>query len=394
MLGSPFVVGATKALRTGGRLAFVLPAELLQVKYAAELRQYLTRQYSELTIITFRRLLFSSIQEETILLLGVKGNSPRATVSFLEFDDIEDLKFAELRTNDSTKTAFDYAEEKWTQFYLTPYELGLIRELDANDAFCNLGDLAEVDVGMVTGRNEFFVLTRQEAEKHHLLPWCLPIVGRAHQIPGLSFAMSDWKELVARGGKCFLVQLGNINRDELSDVALAYVEQGERAGFHEGYKCRIRQPRWWHVPSVWSPDAFLLRQIHGGLRIVHNPDDITCTDTIHRVKLREGVDGTWLAAVSVNSLTYAFAELRGRSYGGGVLELEPSEAESLLFPKPSHALDLEEFDSLYRKGDTNAALDAVDRHVVRDSGLGTKDITTLRGIWRKLSERRIRRKRR
>jgi adenine-specific DNA methylase len=37
----PFLVGAVSRLATGGRVAMVLPAELLQVSYAAQLRSYL-----------------------------------------------------------------------------------------------------------------------------------------------------------------------------------------------------------------------------------------------------------------------------------------------------------------------------------------------------------------
>src|SRR6185503_1762440 len=59
----PFVVLATRALKPGGRLAMVLPAELLQVTYAGELREYLSRQYSHLIVVTFRRLIFGGIQQ-------------------------------------------------------------------------------------------------------------------------------------------------------------------------------------------------------------------------------------------------------------------------------------------------------------------------------------------
>jgi adenine-specific DNA methylase len=62
----PFVVIATRALRPGGRLALVLPAELMQVSYSAELRQYLARKYSRLSLVTFRQLVFDRIQQETV----------------------------------------------------------------------------------------------------------------------------------------------------------------------------------------------------------------------------------------------------------------------------------------------------------------------------------------
>ena len=153
-------------------------------------------------------------------------------------------------------------------------------------------------------------------------------------------------------------------------------------------------PTWWNVPSVWSPDAFMLRQIHRGPRIVFNGSGAVCTDTIHRIRTKGYVSGEELAAASLNSVTAAFAEIRGRSYGGGVLELEPSEAEALPFPTPTPAVDLEEVDSLFRSGDERAAIELVDSATVRSAGLSEAELETLRSIADKMSNRRIRRKRR
>ena len=156
----------------------------------------------------------------------------------------------------------------------------------------------------------------------------------------------------------------------------------------------LRLPRWWNVPSVWVPDAFMLRQIYDGPRIVQNGANATCTDTIHRVRMINGVDERWLATVSMNSLTFAFAEILGRSYGGGVLELEPTEAEKLPFPRPFQTAPLEVVDAWARKKSVDMVLQEVDRLVLKAAGLSESDIGTLRGIWRKLFERRKNRKRR
>lgn len=115
----------------------------------------------------------------------------------------------------------------------------------------------------------------------------------------------------------------------MSVAARSYVESGETLHLQEGYKCSIRLPRWWNVPAVWTPDAFLLRQIHDAPGIISNRTAATSTDTIHRLKVKPGISPDWLATASINSATFAFSEVKGRSYGGGVLELEPTEAEDL-----------------------------------------------------------------
>lgn len=391
----PFIVLATRALRPGGRLAMVVPAELLQVTYAGELRAYLARSYSELTVVTFRRLVFDGIQQETVLLLGTRSAStPPASMSFVELDQAEDLTAELVKTAERVPVALDHAREKWTQYYLSAYELGIIRELEASEALTTLGELAQVDVGIVTGRNEFFVLSPSEADSLGVRSCCLPLVGRSAQIPGLVLRREEWQDLVDVDSRCLLLQLGRTSRDDLTPEALAYVEQGEAAGFHTGYKCRIRQPQWWYVPSTTVPDAFLLRQIHEGPRVILNSAGTTCTDTIHRVRVNDGVDPGWLAAASMNSITFAFSEIRGRSYGGGVLELEPNEADGLPFPRPGPELPLADLDLWARRKEADQILDEVDRLVLANCGLTAAEITKVRAVWRKLSDRRLARKRR
>jgi len=389
----PFVVGCTRSLRQGGRLALVLPAELLQVTYAGELREYLVRKYSHLTVVTFRRLVFAGIQQEVIVLLGIRRDEGAARMSFVEIDDMADLDTKRIENVQPVEADLHHGREKWIQYYLTPTELDLIRELEQSDAFSRLGHYASVDVGVVTGFNDFFVLTEEEAEAHGVRDRCIPLAARSVHIPGLVLREEEWLEAAARGGKVLLMQLGKTARTNLSRRALEYVEYGESYKIHEGYKCRIRKPSWWYVPSVWAPDAFLLRQIHDGPRIIVNRSGATCTDTIHRVRATLGTDIDWLAAASVNSLTFAFAEIRGRSYGGGVLELEPTEAEGLLFPKPgTDPLPIDELDALVRARGVDSALSEVDRRVLITAGLSMTDVARLKAIWRKLYERRLARK--
>ncbi len=383
----PFVVLATVALRDKGRLALVLPAELLQVGYAAELREYLARNYQELTIVTFRKLIFKGIQQETVLLMGVRAANSTSRIVFREVDDLRSL--ADLNgKHDSFTVDLDHAREKWTQYYLSSKELALVRELERSKVFTTLGALVEVDVGIVTGRNEFFVITPAQADVLGIRRWCLPIVGRSAQIPGVVLSARDWNALADSDGRCLLVNLPNIDRADLDASSIAYVAGGELNSYDQGYKCRVRLPRWW-----WVPDAFLLRQIYDGPRLVLNGSQATSTDTIHRVRVRSGIRASAVVASAVNSLTFAFAEIRGRSYGGGVLELEPTEAEALPFPVPTE-IDLAELDVLFRKRGVNAVLDHVDNHVLAPAGLNARDISILREIWRKLASRRLDRNRR
>lgn len=92
---------------------------------------------------------------------------------------------------------------------------------------------------------------------------------------------------VEKQAPAFLLKPPDVPFDNLPNELKVYITSGEEKGLHIGYKCRIRH-RWYIVPSIWTPHAFMLRQIHQYPKIILNAGDATCTDTIHRVKMRNG----------------------------------------------------------------------------------------------------------
>ena len=181
--------------------------------------------------------------------------------------------------------------------------------------------------------------------------------------------------------------------EQQPDAVRAFIKKGEDEGINKGYKCRIRK-RWYIVPSVWEPDAFMLRQVHTYPKLVLNEAEATCTDTIHRVRFVNGWDGKQIVAAFMNSLTFAIAEVKGRSYGGGVLTFEPSEAEDLTLPLAgSEKLDLSEIDNLLRTRGIDAVLEITDQVLlVEGLGMSPTEVRNIRRIWEKLRDRRIQRK--
>ncbi len=387
----PFVVASTMLTRDGGRVGLVLPAELLQVTYAAQLREFLLSRFAEITLVTFERLVFDGILQEVVLFCGVRGAGP-ARLRTVNLADADALAHADL--NVRFAPALLHESEKWTKYFLQPDQIQLLRTLKRSDTMTSLGRLADVDVGIVTGRNSFFTFTDAQAQALGLTRHCVPLVSRSTQLSGLVY-----------DNDCRATDLAAQHRTWLLDAAqnptdpalLAHIDAGEAAGVHTGYKCSIRTP-WWSTPSLWFPDLFMLRQIHRAPRLTVNAAAATSTDTVHRVRVnpdfKPRVAPGALAAVFHNSATFAFAEIMGRSYGGGILELEPGEAEQLPIPPPAYAnSDLAaDVDLLLKANEIDKALDAVDRHVLVD-GLGWSPdvVAQCRSAWVALRERRTKR---
>ena len=387
----PFLVASTLLLNKAGRIAMVIPAELLQVNYAAELRQFLSEYYSSITLVTFKKLVFQGIQQEVVLLLGERNGLAHHGIRALELDGIADLQNVAFPKGELKE--MDHSTEKWTMYFLEKEEIELLRRLKQDERLTISGKIIDVDVGIVTGLNKFFVLTEQQVNERILRSYSQPIVGRSTHLQGAIFSRDDWEGSVRKQAAAFLLTPPNLPFDDLPDAMKKYVLEGEEQGVNKGYKCRIRK-QWYIVPSVWTPDAFMLRQIHNYPKLILNSADATCTDTIHRVRIRGKGDARVISAAFLNSLTFAFVEITGRSYGGGVLELEPNEAEQLPIPMiGAEELDIVQLDKLLREKDIYAVLEITDEILLKKGlGFSNKEVQQLRGIWEKLRDRRVNRK--
>jgi hypothetical protein len=220
-----------------------------------------------------------------------------------------------------------------------------------------------------------------------------PLVSRSAQLKGSQIGKADWRSLAAAGDRVHLLNIGPGQAGKLTAKLRRYIEEGERKEFHTGYKCSIREP-WYLVPSVWVPDGFAFRQIYDFPRMVLNASGATSTDTIHRMRSK-GAKPERVIANTYTWLTAASAEIEGRSYGGGVLELEPTEAERLLMPaKLNGAMPLTEVDQLVRAGRLDSVLEENARIILREHmGLSAAECTLLKSVWTKMRDRRNSRRR-
>lgn len=397
----PFVSTAVRFLREGGRMALVLPAELLQVGYAAQLRQYLSAHFRSIEIVTCNELFFEKAEQEVILLLadGARPhtNNGSTKIRLVESRELSSLIATSPQTifSDVEEKTIHHDEEKWLKCFLSNREIGLMRALRKSKDCATLSHFAKPTVGIVTGCNDFFVLRKKQVRLLGLTKETVRLVSKSAQLQGAMLLDEDFKRLNEEDHRVHLLNLGRRPFSSLTPEAQAYIRFGEDLGYQRGYKCSIRTP-WYDVPSVWTPDAFFFRQVYDFPRIVFNHALANCTDTIHRIKVNDGIDSAKFCSNAYTYLTAASAEIEGRSYGGGVLELEPSEAGKLLFPSNlAAAMPISDADRLIRKGRLEDVLEYNSKSVLQDEiGLSSQDCIYLRDIWERMRNRRLQRNRR
>jgi adenine-specific DNA-methyltransferase len=388
-----FLVACVQMLADNGKIAFVIPAEILQVAYAEDLRLFLSNQLTRITLITFEKLVFPDIEQEVLVFIGEKGGEEKG-IRIIEMDDLSGFDKLDLHKNGYQKLL--HVKEKWTKYFVSAEDVNIIQNLRNDSRFTKFADYGLINVGITTGNNDYFSIDKRTAELYNLESVTLPLIGRSSHAHGIYFTEADWQENVKAGKKAMLINFPDIPFDNYPDLHKKYIKEGELNKQHEGYKCSIRD-RWYIVPSVWVPDAFFLRRNNLYPKFVINKCGAVSTDTMHRMKFNDGVDADNVLLSYYNSISFAFTEICGRSYGGGVLEILPGEMGNIVLPKVENvdkALKqrlLKYIDDVVRENkNIELALDVVDRELLIDVlDIEPELCVRCRKIWKTLQRRRL-----
>ncbi|WP_349826807.1 N-6 DNA methylase [Brevibacterium litoralis] len=395
-----FTVHSALMLEPGGRMGLVLPAELLSVNYAAGVRSFLLENFASVELVVFTERVFPEAQEDVVLLIAHGFGTGSATdITITRAQNAAALD----GPLDSTRWTPQDPAGKWTPALLSTaawdsYGTG------ATAQFTHLETWGDTTLGMVTGNNRYFTLSPAEVRDLGLSGQDVLRIsppGSAH-LRGLDLDENRWQDLGEHAGRATFLFRPD---DDPSDAARAYIAAGEDAEVDRAYKCRVRRT-WWQVPLVDPADLFLTYMNANTPRITTNSAGVRHLNSVHGVYLRPEFRTLGRASLplgALTSVTLVGAETVGRSYGGGMLKLEPKEADRLPVPRPdllaAAAEDLRrarpEVAAHLRAGRLLDAVTCVDEIVLRGhAGMSQNELDGLRDAYRELSSRRRARGRR
>lgn len=395
-----FTVHGALNLKPGGRLGFVLPAELLNANYAAPVRRFLFENFDRVDLVLFEERVFAEADTEAVLLLaeGFGGTTDHARIR--QVRTAADLA-ADLPTGSSWSPV--NPADKWSGSTVSPEAASIYSDLMAGGDFTPLKTWGETTLGMVTGNNKYFALTPSQVTDLGLKPADvirLSPPGSSH-LRGLEFSTRAHTELGQVGKRTMLFRPSG----EPSPAALRYIADGEAAGVNDAYKCRVRR-EWWRVPLVAKADLILTYMNADTPRLTTNTAGVLHLNSVHGVYLgseHRQLGRDLLPLAALNSATMLGAEFTGRAYGGGMLKMEPGEADSWAVPSRSlvasvsaelHAIRPQVAGKL-RSGKVLEAARLVDAVLLTDAlGLDEDSVTHLRTARATLAGRRAARGRR
>lgn len=382
-----FLVASAKLVSDDGVVALVLPYELLTVDYGQKVLNYIQGDFERVDIIVSTQKAFPEIDQDAILLIAQKKSEVGSGLYITKVPD-----FGNLNTNAARKVQFKNGAQgglELNSYLLSKKAIGLVKKIQSKSGL--VSHYLTSAPGIVSAANDFFIRTKADILDLGLSKYAKPILKKgSFSSARPMFTSADFAELAERE-PCYLIHFP-CEREQLSTAASSYVDMGEARGLHLRYKCRNR-PRWYEVPMVEPEKAFVFKRSHSHPRVILNEAGVHTTDTAYGLRLNEGYTARGFCFSFYTSLTMLFAEVNGRFYGGGVLELSPNEFRSLalIYHEPTSS-EFEEFVQVHlaADGDIEEILDFGDKWLIKNGHMSAAELAITRKSWRAVRAHRLR----
>ena len=316
-----FLVRAIEVVTNGGRLAFITPAEWLDVNYGRTIKRFvLDRARVEALVIFERDHLFFDGALTTAAITFLREGAPAGPTRVVRLPrrlpEVEDVLAAVAgeKTGLSVETVELSAETRWSR----PGHRRVSRGK-------RLGDLARVRRGIATGCNRFFVVSEADCREHHLNRSDLrPCITTPRLVDGDQFSLKDLERLPDDIRRWVLDcrDPASANRD---DALGKYLRWGmDVHGAHAGYLASRREP-WYALEQRGDSPILFTYMNRKRPRFIRNRASAVPLNTFLIVEPQAGInsDELWRALNSKHVLRQLAHERR--NYGGGLWKLEPAE---------------------------------------------------------------------
>lgn len=349
---------AAMFLKPGGRLALVLPADALYVRYAHPFWRFLRARFGSIRIVRCRERIFPEILQDVFLLFADDFGASTSKV-IAELHDRRDQLGQPAISREIVEIDDVLAGAK-------PFTKALVSG-EIQELLTGLGDdvvradtMLKFGIGYVAGHKTFFhpdpsTVSAFKLPSRSLIPSLRS--GRFHTNSG-----ARTSEIAA--GAAMTLWLPDPSR--LTSGERQYIEAGESDGVHKGYKARLRTP-WYVVPGVSVPDVVV--PTFGSLpRLMLNDAKYVISNSLMGANWIVTPRPMHLLACWYTSITRLGVELSVHSLGGGVLVLVPRECDAILMPRlpkaaPSRSL-LARLDRALKSGNVAEAYRVGDDYLV------------------------------
>lgn len=336
-----FLIQALNLLEKDGKLAFIMPADTCEGKFAKNLWKWISDKYCIECVITFeeRATPFPNVDTNAIIFL-IKNATPQKTLKWIKANQAYSDDLLQFVTSNFQLKNFN-SLEIYTRQLKEGLATGLSRPVQNHNGFrFHLNDFANVMRGIATGSNEFFFLTAQQVKDLQIPKEFLKrAVGRTKDAPENILTAKDVEQLEKENRPTFLLSISG--QDSLPKTISNYLKVGEEMGLPSRSLIQQRKP-WYKMEKRAVPPLLFAYLGRRNTRFIKNDAGVLpltgflCVYPIYEDK--KFIEKLWQALNHPDTLENL--KLVGKSYGSGAIKVEPGNLNKL--PIPEHIV--KEFD--------------------------------------------------
>lgn len=331
-----FLLKCLDHLAPGGRLAFLLPADVCEGVSSSSVWNYICEKYRLEAVLMFSEEAAPFPQVDTnAMVFLISRKSPQDTFKWIQI--LRKDTSAILRALDAKNRATDDKSSVILHHraLAEAVKTGLSRPLKNDTQQCYpLSKFAKVVRGIATGANEFFFLTHEQLKSFGLdQSFFLRAVGRTRDCPNDIVTKMDLDKLDSQGRPTWLLNLGSDPTEALPKRLQAYLLQGEQQGFSNRALIMSRRP-WYKMEQRVPPPILFAYLGRRDCRFILNKAGVVPLTgflcVYPSIKTQGAAEQLWRALNhpdTVHNLRFV-----GKSYGGGALKVEPRQLDALEIP--------------------------------------------------------------
>ncbi len=328
-----FLLHCLERLASGGRPAFLLPADTCEGVFAGTLWTWIMRNFRLRTVVMFapEAAPFPAV-DTNAMIIALENTAPQTHFTWVRLRNADGAVLKSLlcsevvSAQDAGACCRNLAEA---------LETGLTRPpRDKKEGEMYLGDVARVMRGIATGANDFFFMTSHQMRAHKLdNGWFIRAVGRTRDCPGDVLEMKQLEDLDHNDRPTWLLNLPDQPVKDFPSPLRQYLSEGVAAGLPERPLIKMRK-RWYRMEQRPIPPLLFAYLGRRACRFVLNRASVVPLTGFLCVYPREaiGIDTESLWQLLNDPRTLEQLAFVGKSYGSGAIKVEPRALERLLLP--------------------------------------------------------------
>lgn len=333
-----FLIQALSLLEENGRLAFIMPADTCEGKFAENLWKWISEKFCIEAVITFNEKAtpFPNVDTNAIVFL-IKNSLPAKTLYWVKANQAYSSDLYNFISSDFKQKRFETIEiiDRQLDEGITT---GFSRSEQNNNGYkFSLKNFANVMRGIATGSNEFFFLTAHQVEQLKISEdFIKRAIGRTRDITKDILTTDDIRQLEENNRPTYLFSIND--KENLPKPVVDYLKIGEEMGLPNRSLIKQRKP-WYKMEKREVPPILFSYLGRRSTRFIKNEAKVLpltgflCVYPI--TKDSESINNLWQALNHPDTLENLV--LVGKSYGSGAVKVEPGNLGKL--PIPDHIVE-------------------------------------------------------